>query len=165
MSLTETRNTALQALRLQNGYAHAIDTRDWEHFRTVFVDDIVADYPNQVYTSMDEWLDHFIPFHDGCAWTQHAMTNHMVGVDSEGVWATCLGFVEWIVADQPDTLNRARAFYRDRLVDRDGEWIIARRRLDLIKTERSTPIPADAEFPISILGLYSAGEHAPRQTN
>jgi hypothetical protein len=157
-STSDQSGTAVAAMRLQNGYAHAIDTRDWEYFRTLFVPDVVADYPNRIYTSMDEWLDHFIPFHDGCTWTQHAMTNHVVGVDANGVWATCLGFVEWIVSEQPDTLNRARAFYRDRLVERDGGWLIARRRLDLVKAQRSTPIPADADFPISILGLYQAGE-------
>lgn len=163
MSKIDLTAAAAHATRLQNGYALAIDIRDWELFRSVFVPDVVADYPNQRYSSMDEWLEHFIPFHDGCTWTQHAMTTHMVGVDGGEVWATCLGFIEWIVAAQPTTLNRARAFYRDRLVERDGEWLIARRRLDIVKTQRTTPIPADCAYPQSMLGLWVAGEAAPRQ--
>ena len=43
---------AVEAMRLQNGYALAIDARDWELFRTVFTPDVQADYPHGVFDGM-----------------------------------------------------------------------------------------------------------------
>ena len=75
---------AVEAMRLQNGYALAIDARDWELFRTVFTPDVRADYPHGVFEGMEDWLGNFIPFHDTCAWTVHEITNHVVGVGRRG---------------------------------------------------------------------------------
>ena len=73
----------MEAMRLQNGYALAIDARDWELFRTVFTPDVRADYPHAVFDGMEAWLGNFIPFHDTCAWTVHEITNHVVGEDGQ----------------------------------------------------------------------------------
>ena len=86
---------ALRAQQLQNEYAYAIDTRNWQLFRTLFADDVHAHYPNQSYVGLESWLADFIPTHDRFGWTRHEMTNHIVGRDQDGVWAACYGFVEW----------------------------------------------------------------------
>ncbi len=64
MPASDLSRVALEAMRLQNGYALAIDARDWELFRTVFTPDVRADYPHGVFNGMEDWLGNFIPFHD-----------------------------------------------------------------------------------------------------
>ena len=90
---------AVEAMRLQNAYALAIDARDWELFRTVFTPDVRADYPHGVFEGVEDWLGNFIPFHDTCAWTVHEITNHVVGSDGRGVWGTCYGWIRWTMKD------------------------------------------------------------------
>jgi hypothetical protein len=99
MPASDLSRVAVEAMRLQNGYALAIDARDWELFRTVFTPDVQADYPHGTFDGMDAWLDNFIPFHDTCAWTVHEITNHVVGEDSQGIWGTCYGWVRWTMKD------------------------------------------------------------------
>ncbi|MBL7499060.1 nuclear transport factor 2 family protein [Frankia sp. CNm7] len=153
MTGIDLNRAAIESAQLQNGYAWAIDTRDWDYFRTLFTPDVVAAYPNETYQGMDSWLDFFIPFHDTCAWTQHMMTNHLVGSDGDGVWATCYGQIAWTFQGQPDRLLRAGAVYRDRLVLHGGAWRIARRRLDLVLTQVATPLPAGVTLPMSVLDV------------
>ncbi|GLY38968.1 hypothetical protein Amsp01_049920 [Amycolatopsis sp. NBRC 101858] len=141
---------ALAALRLQNGYALAIDTRDWDYFRTLFTPDVLACYPNRDYHGLDDWLGDFVPFHDRCGWTAHVMTNHVVGGDDGGIWATCYGQVQWTHADQPGHISRTTALYRDRLVHDGDGWRIAQRRLDLLLREPETPIPPSVSLPNSV---------------
>jgi hypothetical protein len=144
---------ALAAMRLQNGYALAIDTRDWDYFRTVFTPDVTARYPHGEFNGMDHWLSNFIPFHDTCAWTSHVMTTHVVGEDDHGIWATCYGWVQWTMKETPDRMNRATVFFRDRLLDAGGEWRIARRKLNVLMSEMAAPIPAGTTMLPSILDL------------
>ena len=88
-------SVASKSMQLQNGYAYAVDTRDWDRFRTLFTPDVVATYAGTVYDGMEQWLEFFVPFHDGCQWTRHEMSNHLVGEDADGYWGICYGFVEW----------------------------------------------------------------------
>ena len=67
MPATDLSRIALEAMRLQNGYALAIDARDWDLFRTVFTPDVQADYPHRTFDGMEAWLENFVPFHDTCA--------------------------------------------------------------------------------------------------
>src|SRR4051794_16042302 len=83
------------ATQLQNAYAWAVDTRDWALFTTLFTPDVQATYPHTHYAGMEAWLENFIPFHDDCQWTRHAMSNHLVGQDDAGTWAQCYGEIEW----------------------------------------------------------------------
>jgi hypothetical protein len=100
---------------------------------------VVAHYPNGAFHGIDDWLALFIPLHDGYAWTVHSMTTHVVGEDDGGVWATCYGFVAGTQRDAPDRLNRATVLYRDRLVEQDRAWLIARRTLDILMSEHGAP--------------------------
>ena len=144
---------ALEAMRLQNAYALAIDARDWELFRTVFTADVRADYPHAVFDGMDAWLDNFIPFHDTCAWTVHEITNHVVGEDSQGIWGTCYGWVRWTTKDKPGYVNRAEVLFRDRLREDAGAWRIARRTLRMLSSHPQAPLPAGYTLLQSVLDL------------
>ncbi|MBP2367679.1 nuclear transport factor 2 family protein [Pseudonocardia parietis] len=143
---------AVEAARLQNGYALAVDTRDWDYFATLFTPDVRAIYPGSDYRGMDDWLATFVPFHDACTWTLHVMTNHVVGEDENGIWAVCYGWIQWTHQDTPDQISRSAVLYRDRLRDDDGRWRIERRRLDLLLRDPG-PIPVSLSLPHSVLDL------------
>jgi hypothetical protein len=150
---------AVEAMRLQNGYALAIDARDWDLFRTVFTPDVVADYPHGTFDGLDDWLGNFIPFHDTCAWTVHEITNHVVGEDSRGVWGTCYGWIRWTMKDKPGRINRAEVLFRDRLradgmdgTDGAG-WRIARRKLRMLSSQPDAPIADGYNLMQSVLDL------------
>jgi hypothetical protein len=144
---------AVEAMRLQNGYALAIDARDWELFRTVFTPDVRADYPHGVFEGVEGWLGNFIPFHDTCAWTVHEITNHVVGSDGQGVWATCYGWIRWTMKDNPGYINRAEVLFRDRLRSDGGTWRIARRTLRMLSSQPAAPVPAGYTLVQSVLDL------------
>jgi hypothetical protein len=151
MYTTQLNSVATEAMRLQNGYAYAVDTRDWNQFATLFTADVVATYAGTVYNGRDEWLGFFIPFHDGCEWTRHEMSNHLVGKDANGVWGVCYGFVEWTMSATPGLMNTSRVIYRDRLVEQDGSWVIARRTLNSLSSQPGAAIPAGLSLPNSAL--------------
>lgn len=150
---TDLSGVFVDAMRLQNGYALAIDTRDWDHFATLFTPGVIARYPNAEYHGLEEWLAAFVPFHDECEWTSHVMTNHVVGEDSDGIWAACYGWVQWTHQDSPGRISRTATLYRDRLEQVDGTWRIARRRLDQLLREPAVPIPPTVSLPSSVLDL------------
>ena len=153
MPASDLSRVALEAMRLQNGYALAIDARDWDLFRTVFTPDVQADYPHGTFDGIDAWLDNFIPFHDTCAWTVHEVTNHVVGEDSEGIWGACYGWVRWTTKDKPGYINRAEVLWRDRLREDDGTWRIARRSLRMLSSRPAAPLPAGYNLLQSVLDL------------
>jgi hypothetical protein len=153
MPASDLSTAALEATRLQNGYALAIDTRAWDYFRTLFTPGVRVRYPHGTFDGMDDWLGNFIPFHDACGWTSHVITNHVVGEDEHGIWATCYGFVQWTVKDQPGLINRATVLFRDRLVSDDGGWRIARRKLNLLMDEIGVPLPPGVVLRRSVLDL------------
>jgi hypothetical protein len=153
MPASELSEVALEAMRLQNGYALAIDARDWGFFRTVFTPDVQADYPHGKFDGVEAWLDEFIPFHDTCAWTVHEITNHVVGEDSQGIWGTCYGWVRWTTKDMPGYINRAEVLFRDRLREDGGRWRIARRKLRMLSGWPQAPLPASYNLVQSVLDL------------
>jgi len=155
---------AIEAQRLQNTYAHAIDIRDWDLFQSVFAPDVVADYPLRTYVGMEEWLADFVPFHDACTWTFHIMSNHLVGSDDGGVWATCYGDVRWQLAAKPGCYQHALGVYRDRLAYVDGRWVIARRQLRIVMHHADIAIPAGMTLPTSVHDVLAPDPTPKRST-
>jgi hypothetical protein len=142
MGASDLSRIAVESMRLQNAYALAVDTRDWELFRTVFTPGVRADYPHGVFDGVDDWLATFIPFHDGCAWTVHEITNHVVGEDAAGAWGSCYGWIRWTRKDRPGRISRAEVLFRDRLHPDGDTWRIARRQLRLLSSQPEAPVPA-----------------------
>ncbi len=153
MPTVDLGKVAVESARLQNGYALAVDTRDWDYFRTLFTPDVLAFYPKSDYNGIESWLESFIPFHDECTWTLHMMANHVVGEDGHGIWGTCYGWVQWVHNERPGHLNRVAVLYRDRLQSKDGTWRIARRKLDLLMHDPAALAPAGIDVPRSVLDL------------
>ena len=106
-----------------------------------------------LFEGMEAWLDNFIPFHDTCAWTVHEITNHVVGADRQGIWATCYGWIRWTMKDTPGYINRAEVLFRDRLREDGGTWRIARRTLRLLSSSRGRRFPAGYTLVQSVLDL------------
>ena len=149
----DTRLVALEARLLQNTYAHAIDARNWDLFRTVFAPDVAADYPRRRYEGIAEWLDDFVPFHDACSWTLHMMSNHLVGHDADGVWASCYGDVRWQLTASADRYSHALGMYQDRLALIDGAWVIARRKFRMVLLRPDVPMADGMALPTSVEAL------------
>jgi hypothetical protein len=150
---TDLNAVAVEAMRRQNGYALAIDARDWELFKQQFTPDVTADYPHSVFDGMDAWLDDFIPFHDTCQWTVHEITNHTVGEDSGGIWAVCYGWVRWTMKETPGLINRSEVIFRDRLVPYEGGWRIGRRKLRQLSAQHGVPMQDGYSLLESVLDL------------
>ena len=62
---------------LLNRYARAVDTKDWELYRTVFTDDAVIDYSGagQIVGTRDEVVDWFTANFGVIPWSMHYITN------------------------------------------------------------------------------------------
>lgn len=144
-------DVVLAAWHLQNTYAHAIDTRDWELFRSAFTPGVQVHTDHGSFDGLDAWLDFFIPFHDECGWTLHVMTNHHVTERPDNVRATCYGDIRWTHRAQPDTFKRATSLYQDTLSEIDGSWRISERRFDVLLTETINPVPAHLTLWTSVL--------------
>ena len=65
---------------LMNRYALGLDTRNWELWRSCFVDDLEADFtsiwPGLVVHGADEWVKQGSSLIEGLDATQHIITNH-----------------------------------------------------------------------------------------
>ena len=74
---------------LLNRYARAVDTKDWELYRSVFTDDALIDYSSAgaVVGTRDEVVDWFAANFGAIPWTMHYITNVEI-LDSSGDAAT-----------------------------------------------------------------------------
>ena len=74
---------------LLNRYARAVDTKDWELYRSLFTDDAVIDYSSAgaIVGSRDEVVDWFGKNFSAIPWTMHYITNVEI-LDSSGDAAT-----------------------------------------------------------------------------
>ncbi len=74
---------------LLNRYARAVDTKDWELYRSVFTEDAMIDYSSAgaVVGSRDEVVDWFAANFGAIPWTMHYITNVEI-LDSSGDAAT-----------------------------------------------------------------------------
>lgn len=70
---------------LLNRYARAVDTKDWELYRTVFTDDAVIDYSGagQIAGPRDEVVDWFKANFGVLPWTMHYITNIEAAIDGD----------------------------------------------------------------------------------
>jgi 3-phenylpropionate/cinnamic acid dioxygenase small subunit len=121
-------------------YATALDTRDWDLLRSVFVADGVADYGDlgggvhhgveAITAVVDRALEPFSA-------TQHLITNVVVELDGDEAAATCY-LQAHHVAHPPDGTTRfvVGGIYRDRLRRTADGWRIVHRELRPVWTEQ-----------------------------
>ena len=70
---------------LLNRYARAVDTQDWELYRSVFTDDAVIDYSSagQPVGSPNEIVEYFSQAFTAIPWTMHYITNIEADIDQD----------------------------------------------------------------------------------
>lgn len=125
-------------------YGTAVDTRDWELFRTCFVPNATADFGlwGRV-EGVDAIIGAAKPVMEGMDMTQHTMINHSVAFDGSGAaaTATCGLIAEHLfLTSAGHSMSTTRGVYRDRFVSVDGEWRIEHRFLDVTWREGNVGI-------------------------
>jgi hypothetical protein len=143
---------------LTSRYAMAVDSKDWDAYRTLFSDDAAIDYTDAggVAGSLDEvvpWLAEALGF---CCATQHNMTSQVVEFDGDDDARACTYYIaQHVMLDGSggEALLLFAGFYRDVLRRVDGTWRIARR------VEKGTwlqgPYPPDVPKP----AWYGTADH------
>jgi SnoaL-like domain len=75
----------LEISALLTRYARAVDTKDWELYRSVFTSDAHIDYPGSPIPpgSRDEVVDWFAANFGAIPWTMHYITNVEADIDGD----------------------------------------------------------------------------------
>ena len=112
-------------------YATAVDTKDWDLYRTVFTDDAVIDYTSAggIRGSLGEvveWLSHALKLFP---MTQHLVTNRHVVLDGDTATGRCYFYNP---LGRPDDEGRMKllffgGYYNDRFRRTADGWRIAER--------------------------------------
>ena len=114
-------------------YATAIDTRDWDLFRTCFTDDVDADYGDiGHWHGVDEITQWMRETHEPCGHTLHRITN--ISVSEDGGTASSRAYVDALVLFGSGGV-RAAGFYDDSFVLEADGWRISRRVFTSVFTE------------------------------
>lgn len=106
-------------------YAIAIDSRDWDLFRTCFTPDVLADYGDiGRWNGVEEITSFMVEVHTGPS--LHRLSTMAISVDGDR--ATARTYVEALVlmADQRTGANSS-GYYDDEIVRTADGWRIARR--------------------------------------
>ncbi len=116
-------------------YALGLDTRDWELYRSIFVDDVEIDFSSFNGESggtmragpmrADDWVATCRVFFTGLDASQHVMTNPMVTVDGDR--AHCRMYMtadHYFANDQGGDRFVIGGYYDDRLVRTDDAWLL-----------------------------------------
>ncbi len=112
-------------------YASAIDTRDWELYRSIFTDEVGIDfssYNGRPASTMpaDAWVANVRTLMTGLVATQHSMTNPTVTITGDE--ATCVMYMQavHVLGDAPAGADwfDIGGFYTDRLVRTPEGWRI-----------------------------------------
>lgn len=109
-------------------YATALDTKDWDLFRSLFTEDCVFDAGNGVFHGVEPLTEHMRALHDPLDGCRHHLGNFVVEVDGDLARSTCYLDALLVRRDHPDgpTL-RVTGSYDDELVLRSGRWSMRRR--------------------------------------
>lgn len=106
-------------------YAIAIDSRDWDLFRTCFTPDVAADYGDiGVWNGVEEITAFMVEVHSGPS--LHRLSTMAITLDGDR--ATARTYVDALVLmeDQKTGAN-SHGYYDDELVRTDAGWRIAKR--------------------------------------
>jgi 3-phenylpropionate/cinnamic acid dioxygenase small subunit len=113
-------------------YATAIDTRDWDLFRTCFTEDCRAEYgATGSWNDLDSFARFMEEIHARCGRSLHRLTNVVVHVDGDE--ARSRSYVDAVVLG-PDnnTGTRAAGYYDDRFVRTGAGWRIRERQFEMV---------------------------------
>lgn len=130
-------------------YATAVDTEDWELYRSCFTPDAFIDYTSAggIKGSLDEvvaWLAQVMPIF---AMTQHLVTNRDVVIDGDAARARSAFYNPLGLSDGNGgiTLYFDGGYYNDKLVRTAAGWRIAERIEDSCYSTRLNKVGAIPE--------------------
>ena len=69
--------------RVLDGYAEALDRRDWDALESVFTEDLVFDFGEWVTKSRAAAVKSIRSYLDGCGPTQHLLGNYRIDLDGD----------------------------------------------------------------------------------
>ena len=69
--------------RVLDGYAEALDRRDWDALESVFTEDLVFDFGEWVTKSRAAAVKSIRSYLDGCGPTQHLLGNYRIHIDGD----------------------------------------------------------------------------------
>ena len=120
-------------------YATAIDTRDWELFRTCFSEDAATDYGDVgSWTDLDGITAFMEKVHEPFGDTNHMLSNFVVEVDGDRAEATSYVHVVLALKGSDGGWVDSVGRYEDTLVRTPSGWRIAKRRTHLTRTFASS---------------------------
>jgi hypothetical protein len=125
------------------GYATGIDRRDWALFRSLWTDDVDADYGRIGHFRSAEQITEFMAAsHARMGSTWHRLSNFDVDVQGDSATArTYLHAVLNVDKDDPDAWLDVIGHYDDTLVRTPAGWKICRRRTGKPRVIGSVPPP------------------------
>lgn len=129
-------------------YATALDTRDRELLRDVFLEDASFEIGAGVgdFQGVDAIADVVIEFLGGLEASQHILTNPVIVLDGDRASSTCYLHAQHYMPDQRTGGNTLEigGTYHDQLVRTPDGWRIERRRLDVTWTEGNHGIQVES---------------------
>jgi hypothetical protein len=118
-------------------YASCIDRRDIGGVRSVFADDLQAQYGNsEPITGGDtvaSWIDEATK---GCVWQHHLLSVYHVEVDGDRADALVYHTSHQLFATDPETVHVLVGRYRDELRRSAGGWKISKLVFEILWGER-----------------------------
>lgn len=128
-------------------YATGIDRRDWVLFRSIWTDEVDADYGRGIghFRSADQITEHMTSAHERMGRTWHLLSNFAIEVDGDVATArTYLHAVLNVDKDDPEAWLDVISHYDDSLVRTSDGWKIRLRRTGrarMIGVRSAPPLP------------------------
>lgn len=113
----------LEIANLLYRYARAVDTKDWELYRTVFTDDAMIDYSSAgaAVGTRDEIIDWFAANFGVIPWSMHYITNIEADVDGDTATVQAM-FYNPMQLPGVDGMSACGGYYHHELVRTAAGW-------------------------------------------
>ena len=134
----------LEIVALLNRYARAVDTKDWELYRSVFTDDAHIDYSTDVFTgSLDGAIQFFSrDFSALVSMSMHYITNVEATIDGDTAEVRAMFYNPTQIKGLPELSIFGGYYYHDLIRTPEG-WRSRRLREEMVWTA-NPPRPGQA---------------------
>ncbi len=121
-----------------HNYACGVDTRDWKLFRSLFADDLEADFtsmaPANMFHGADKWCEWVRRSINALDATQHIITNHVHRIEGDKSQSQSYLQAQHVLRGQdgaPDMHYLIGGYYKYDMVRAGAEWKIKRYSLNI----------------------------------
>lgn len=119
-------------------YATAIDTKNWQLFRTCFHPECRTVYNDQTFEGVDELTNYMEHFHRYLDSSLHRVSN--IEVRSSVDELTAHSYVDALLVRQGHNTRHVAGTYQDHFVRNSHDWVISRRVFVRVWSEGSLEI-------------------------